>query len=298
MGKTLAEVIEDVQDMKQKQVDEQDKKGFADLWKRASDLIIKQMEGEGFHATDVEYLDGYYIFGHGTNSILHFHVRECPGWKFGIWWSEPRAPEQMPVQCDFFAQYEATIDKFKPSASVIEQACYLYEAGGLDYDIYANLKFIRDEPYLAFCRDYCGWDYNHEFHTREEAKEVYDKWVMTTELTKTANEKFTQLNKQLILEFLRDWLDEDEELFLVDRGPHWSPRYEYIIYSPTSKEEWCYIDDFAGWDKKSEPIQALVDHYKELQIYIDHYAFSPHVYVTPERPEDYVGDESSCQKIA
>ena len=31
------------------------------------------------------------------------------------------------------------------------------------------LEFIHNEPDLAFCRAYCGWDYNREYHTREEA---------------------------------------------------------------------------------------------------------------------------------
>jgi len=294
MGKTFKEILQGIHDIIQQQVDEQDKKGYAELWKHASDTIVQKMAESGFHATDIEYLDGYYIFGSGSNSVLHFHVQECPGWKFGIWWNEPKETEQNYVTGDFFAQYEETIDKFKPSASVIGQTCYVHEESDLDIHVEQDLTFIRDEPYLAFCRDYCYWDYNHEYHTREEAKEVFDKWVADTALEKKANAELIQLNQRLVLETLRESLDEGEEVFLFDRGECWSPRYEFVVYSPTTEPDHIYIGDCEGWEEREKQIQAFIDQYRDQNIWLDSYAVSWHIYVTNQRPDE----TEFCKKVA
>ena len=29
--------------------------------------------------------DGYFIFDHGENAVMHFKLKEAPQWKFGVW---------------------------------------------------------------------------------------------------------------------------------------------------------------------------------------------------------------------
>ena len=97
-------------------VKEADAKGYAEVFKACGDAFFKDVneypydDGPEYHFEDIIYLDGYFIFGSGTNSIVHFHVNECPGWLFGIWWNEPDENER--VEGQFFTQYEEARDKF------------------------------------------------------------------------------------------------------------------------------------------------------------------------------------------
>ena len=144
------------------EVKKADERGLADTFKKCSEIFFRDATNEEikFNFRDVEYLDGYFLFGMGTNSVVHFHIDECPGWKFGIWWGD-KDENNNSVSGEFFAQFEDTIDKFKPSAS---QYCISITIDLDDdnlwslYDVRDAIKYIANEPYLAFCRDYCYWD--------------------------------------------------------------------------------------------------------------------------------------------
>ena len=190
-------------------VREIDKDGNAEKFKQATEIFINNINGdewysekEHFTFENVEYLDGYFIFAHGTNAVVHFRINECPGWLFGIWWKEPSEEKPNHLQGDFFAQYEETIDKFKPSRSnFCEEICYNLNNDGDNWDFpaYEIINFIHKEPYLAFCRDYHGWNYNTQFHSREEAEESYNKWREWHD-----NElKYTKIHDDLLEEFVK-----------------------------------------------------------------------------------------------
>lgn len=218
-------------------VEEADKKGYADTYKKAMELVVSKIAEDDqtpFHIEDVKYQDGYYIFGTGTNSIAHFHIKEIPGFLFGIWWNEPKVDEdknRTVVPGEMFAQYEDNIDKFKPSRSEfcwnISAVFYTQFEDDINgrYMLLQELKFMANEPYLAFCRDYCGWNYNSEYHTRAEAKKTYDKY-----LTFKANkEKYTKENDELVLAFIKDKvLPLYNNSYIYDCGENWSPRYEVV----------------------------------------------------------------------
>lgn len=233
MGKSLYEVFKSLHDMVQQQVDEQDKKGFADLYKTAAEQFFKQHEAAGFHPIDVEYLSGYYIFGFGTNSVVHYSLKECPGWRFGFWFGEPDL-EHNYIPAEWFVQYKDTIDKFKPSASTFYESIRLYGDEGhehdLDWRVAAQINFIHNEPDLAFCRDYCDWDYNTEYHTREEAHSRFLKW-QNSETMKEQGEK-EYLRK--IIEVFVKYIPEKfmDACAVMDRGECISPRYEFGYYDP------------------------------------------------------------------
>lgn len=235
MGKTLGEVFQSLRDMVQKQVDEKDKKGFAELYKTAAERFFREHEASGFHPIDVEYLSGYYIFGFGTNSVVHYSLKECPGWRFGLWFGEPDLDHDL-VSGQWFAQYEETIDKFKPTASTFVETvrlCAKEEKEGesdLDWRVETQIKFIRDEPDLAFCRDYCGWDYNAEYHTREEAHAEFLKWQNGETMKKLGE-------KECLRKTVEVFVKRIPEKFLgrcvvLDRGECVSPRYEFGYYDP------------------------------------------------------------------
>lgn len=165
------------------EVKRQDEKHDPEILKRATNEVFEALKKEikeDISFTDIEYSDGYFFFAMGSNTVVQFHIPECPGWLFGIWW---RFESESIAKGELFAQYEANIDKFKPSASQLCQkiqvswgktsgtsfATTVYEAAWM-------IRYIIKEPYLAFCRDYNYWDYNREYHTREEAKAVFDQW--------------------------------------------------------------------------------------------------------------------------
>lgn len=291
---TIKDVLKSIREMYQEGVDQGDAKGYAELYKRAAELLFEQLKKVGFTPTDIEYGDGYFIFGMGANTTLQFHIKECPEWLFGVWWEEPTADAEY-VKGEWFAQFEETIDKFKPSASVFCNTFYINESSFLDYNLECDLKFIRDEPYLAFCRDYCFWDYNREYHTREEAEQEYNHYKSVKAETARCQSSYEFQCRQWLSKLLLDNMEEGEELYLIDRGECVSPRYEFEIYSPSATEtDHCHIADFDDGSAVEDDMHALVEKFRDEEIYIDDWIFSTFVCVSNERPPV---NEDWCQKI-
>jgi len=257
----IENVFETLSDIYTKQVEEADLKGYADLFKKVTDLFFEDLNIDTndvpFTFTDIEYLNGYFIFGTGTNSVIHFHIKECPGWKFGIWWDEPEVDTK--ICGHFFAQYEENIDKFKPSASIIKND-FCIKGLTINYwdthYIRKAIEFIMNEPYLAFCRDYYCYDYNETYVSREEAKKIYDDWRAKTDkgikLTKKWDDKILKWVKDNILPI---FINAE----IKDMGEGWSPRYE--VFAPFSENSdivnapGCY--SWYADEKTEEDIELL-----------------------------------------
>ena len=257
-------------------VNENDKRGYADSFFNCFNIFSMAFKKDGFRFTDIEFLDGYFLFGMGTNSVVHFHIDECPGWKFGIWWEMPEKDNSDLICGQFFAQYEETIDKFKPSHSQLHARLFV-NAKLDDADTWESKKiveFIKNEPHLAFCRDYHYWDYNHEYHTREEAERVFAEYV-----TKRDNKnKYTAIADEKILNFVREKiLPMFVDAEIVDRGDCWSPRYEVIAPYKPNKESAREGPGWYGWFCDNEDGDALKAEYesleRECEAYGDEYEF-------------------------
>ena len=275
-------------------VDREDKKGLSEVYKEATKLVFKeikkQLKEKDIIAkiTNVKYLDGYFIFGTGTNSVVHFNIDITPGWKYGIWWSPVEDREKSTedttvydptkLRCSIFTQFEEEIDKFKPSASTYGRDFDInltkdFPFGyGLDKFI-RDIKFIHNEPYLAFYREMHYTDFNHEHITREEAKEYYDKHVGWK---RKSEEIESQNNKEFLLTMynvLKEDIDNGD-VFIYDRGEHWSPRYSIIGKNTFDKkdnvEDGCYsICDL--YDNGEEIQKIIDDKTKELEDKADEY---------------------------
>lgn len=266
-------------------VEEKDKAGYAQRLKEATEVFFKDVNGifslfhdNPVHFTDVEYLDGYFVFGRGTNTVIHFHVDECPGWLFAIWWDIPDNSEELAdtIHGQFFTQYEETIDKFKPSRSVIcydivarfsgvHKSCDCYKA----HDV---IKFIQTEPALAFCRDYCGWDYNAEYHTKEEAEQQFTEYKVFA-----ANEaKYTKICNEKVMNFVREKVlpqFNDAEI-CIDEG--WSPEYHIVAPYESNKDivEEPGMYDFFDDDEDGKALAAeFASIKKECDAIADKYGF-------------------------
>ena len=275
----LEKVLETMANIYDKTLKEIDENGLADVYKTATEKLfedIKKETGLDLHFEDVEYLDGYYIFAYGTNSVVHFHIKETPGWLYGIWWggipteeTKDKEDEEKKyctdkLSCELFMQFEKTIDKFKPTASVF--------CSGFEYELepdYWNrafssicddIKFISKEPYLAFYKEMFSTDFNHEYVSREKAKRYWDSYWKKEE--KIHNIK-TQCS-QKVFDFIKGIIEEDAkkgDIFIYDFGNWISPRYDFIVRNitmedgkPLVEETGCYSllgDDgiYEGLDK-------------------------------------------------
>lgn len=250
------------------QVDEADKAGNADIFKECTELFFDAINNDElpgnrhftYNIEDVQYLDGYYIFGFGTNSVVHFRVKECPGWLFGIWWYKP--DETGAVRGDLFAQYEETIDKFKPSRSSICKGLYASKTGG-KYEIWDAgsmryiFDFIKNEPHLAFCRDYFNWDYNREYHTREEAEKEFNEYCEHRDREK----KLTDVLNKRVFDFVTERvLHYFNNAKIEDLGDCITPRYEVRAPFKDNKDlvdkpgsySWFADDDEVGAEITAE----------------------------------------------
>lgn len=127
-------------------------------YRMASKNFFKGLEDSDYHATDIENLNGYFIFYYGKNSVVHFRIKECPGWYFGIWW-DTIDEENKTVKGTFFTQYERDIDKFKPTASDHTTRIEVsYETKSkhdgvwlLDLTVSYILKYLNKHFYKAWC---------------------------------------------------------------------------------------------------------------------------------------------------
>lgn len=239
-------------DMYDESVCEVDATGVSTLFKEATEKVFEYLNENNYTPYDIEYLDGYYIFGTGTNSVIHFHLKETPGWKYGIWWNTPK-DDKTHITGDIFTQYEENIDKFKPSRSEIAQTLsywpeYLFE----DVLLLKKLDYIKNEPELAFCKDYYGWD-AYEYHTREDAKREFNKWKREqieaeAEDLKEQVEEITFMKTKVFPLF-------ENEMCIIDRGSNWWPRFEVLCNLDSSdyiktkyditKPGYYGIEDFA-----------------------------------------------------
>lgn len=228
--------LEALADIYKAQLKEEDKKGYSEIYKQCTENFIQQLESckdMPFHVEDLRYEDGYFIFAHGSNAVVKFHITECPGWLFGIWWSVP--DEETRVDIAFFTQFESTIDKFKPSASMFcEEQVYATLKDSKISEFYSFyhfaklIKYIHEVPALAFCRDYFYYDYNKEYLPLEVAEARFKE---TLEKQNKEIEIGAKLDVELLDFYDRKILPAIPGSYLRDDGKNVSPRYQLCVPS-------------------------------------------------------------------
>lgn len=79
--------------------------------------VFNILKDAGFTVTNVEELDGYYIFDFGEKSVYHFSIKEIKNWKFGLWIVDTKDDDEIDIyRIALFGDKVDWIDKFKPSA--------------------------------------------------------------------------------------------------------------------------------------------------------------------------------------
>lgn len=93
-----------------------------------------------------------------------FHIKECPGWRFGLW--SYMNDKKNRVDVNYFCQYEQNINKFKPSWSYIKRELQVYDEEDFDHDgfyifdityVLNSIEFIHKHPIRAWAEDYYGY---------------------------------------------------------------------------------------------------------------------------------------------
>ena len=88
--------------------------------KEIREKIFKRLEEYDFEAMNVRVMNGYYLFDFGDESVVHFKIKGCKRWLFGLWIS--RTKDGNPNSIDLFGEHEDYIDKFKPSQTAISES--------------------------------------------------------------------------------------------------------------------------------------------------------------------------------
>lgn len=183
-------------------------------YKKLTKRILKQIEKKGFCPTDIKFDSGYFIFEHEKDSVVKFHIKECKGWLFGIWWSKDDY-----IKCEFFTQYEDCIDKFKPSASVLVMNETLYDTKKTDieyisYEFVDLIEYIKKFPYKAWYRDvFFGYDIWQEVSGFEAWKEYIEyriKRAFEKRLSRYLHERCRKLLQKIADEVLIEGVVQDE----------------------------------------------------------------------------------------
>ena len=235
-------------------VKERDQRGFADIFKNSTENLLTSLtiflrnDNIDFTPVDVEYGDGYFIFGRGSNSTINFHVKEAPGWLFGLWWSPQKTQdstdenpvyESSTIEGEMFAQYEDEIDKFKPTASTFKTEftfeiglpVYSEEEQGNWFALYncrEAFRLILTEPDLAFYREIEGVDFNSQYVSREEAIKFKEEFLALREKQAIQRKANDVMMLQMVKYIIQPILDEDCA-FIFDEGENCSPRYQIVI---------------------------------------------------------------------
>jgi hypothetical protein len=108
--------------------------------KRQND-ILDQLS-KHFTIQNKQFINGYFMFYHGENSVCHFSIKETPNWKYGIWLEENN-------KFEIFGEHKELIDKFKPSRCCVSHENNLEE-------FIQEVKNISNNPKLYFVESLTG----------------------------------------------------------------------------------------------------------------------------------------------
>ena len=256
----------------QEYVRKADAKGNKDIFKEAFELFKRELAKDKYTVKDEEYHDGYFIFGTGTNSIVHFHIKQAPEFLFGIWWDTDYKKGDDYLKGSLYSQYENNIDKFKPSASMFCEDVMVNVADPVSDSavIYPRriIEFIVKEPALSWYKDNFYADFNEEYVSREEAEATYKQFKKHKKL----EEKLVpELNKQYLDAVIKEINKEFTRYAIIDEGDYTWPRYSLLTYDKKSKPGHyeMFAKESDSYEKLNKLKQKLISKAKESDIFWD-----------------------------
>lgn len=85
--------------------------------KEIREAIFKELKEYQMEVINPSVGNGYYLFDFGEESVVHFHIKGCKRWLWGIWITHD--DKENKTNIDLFGEHEDYIDKFKPTQTAI-----------------------------------------------------------------------------------------------------------------------------------------------------------------------------------
>lgn len=228
---------------------------------KLTNQLFEHLKSQNYTIATEDYGSGYFIFDYGPNTVIHFRLKETPGWLYGIWWSFKVNKEGIiSIVGEFFAQYEEEIDKFKPSASYY--GCDMLSLVAADRsicldegDIVSIINFICDHPYRA-------WNGHISFNDKVSGIRAWLNYQKRQRHLRKEKRLEKNLYKDLckFAKIASKLLKYTNNITVEDYGEGIYPRYFFkLIATPDEgfKEKGCY----ELWEK-NDTIGQLYSHLK------------------------------------
>lgn len=208
--------------------------------------IIKPLKKRGYHFDYAKFLDGYFLFSYGENSVFHFILKELPDIKFGVWSFDNKV--------EMFAEYIPYIDKLKPSASTYN---FKNTEGMIAFiEKFGKTKASYHETLMGELKESFGENYVYEEFLR--IKSENDLYYRTSFLN------FDSYNKAMIKfnNFL-DYCKNNDSIGMVSLRKNEEYFFKlgtlYIMHNCKTQEEFDKLcDDVHKMVRGCAPFEAFV----------------------------------------
>lgn len=217
--------------------------------RRIAEVIFSKMKDLGYRPYDVKYGNGYFIFDHGEDSVIHFRLKGVwKHWKFGMWVSSEvlDMPEEERKGCalvEIFAQYDTQIDKFKPSRSSLCVSYKPYQWNGSDFrepywfwELEAMLGMMKRHPFICYNMDEKYYDKSFILNFTKEEGLVYMHAIQ-----KAIKMVYVPYTKAKIFFAKRDKCVKSIVLYDFEKNnPGWKTSYLYevrIVFAEDSSDD-------------------------------------------------------------
>lgn len=230
--------------------------------------LFKQIEKDlGYHIVDKQFGNCYFIVeSKEPDTICHFHIKELPGYLFGIWnicrydtiqyevennlslWSD-NLHINSKSELIFFTQYEKEVDKFKPSRSgmvtglrriTYEEDDKLITEWDID-ELEAVLNYMKKHKYKAYVNIYNENKFVYKEYSSFKCFRSYyrHKWNrFTTNIKNNLKLKIQIYKSKKLVRRLKDVY-----YYILDYGENCYPRIHIIVRRKPNIDIDTFIDN-------------------------------------------------------
>lgn len=230
--------------------------------------LFKQIEKElGYHIVDKQFGNCYFIVeSKEPDTICHFHIKELPGYLFGIWnicrydtiqyevennlslWSD-NLHISSKSELIFFTQYEKEVDKFKPSRSgmvtglrriTYKEDNKLITEWDID-ELEAVLNYMKKHKYKAYVNIYNENKFVYKEYSSFKCFRSYyrHKWnKFTTNIKNNLKLKIQIYKSKKLIKKLKDVY-----YYILDYGENCYPRIHIIVRRKPNIDIDTFIDN-------------------------------------------------------
>lgn len=230
--------------------------------------LFKQIEKDlRYHIVDEQYGNCYFIVeSKEPDTICHFHIKELPGYLFGIWnicrydtiqyevennlflWSD-NLHISSKSELIFFTQYEKEIDKFKPSRSgmvtglrriTYKEDNKLITEWDID-ELEVVLKYMKKHKYKSYVNIYNENKFVYRELSGITCFKIYyrDKWNrFITNIKDTLKLKIQIYKSKKLIKKLKDVY-----YYILDYGENCYPRIHIIVRRKPNIDIDTFIDN-------------------------------------------------------